>query len=92
MRHLQPVQEDPVCNLRVRADAFLLVVNLKHSTASKNDTYLIDTSNVLFIVSGAFVGLDKIVKHRVSKAVCPVSSRCTSLIAWTVHRVHTIIV
>ncbi|KAG1780262.1 P-loop containing nucleoside triphosphate hydrolase protein [Suillus placidus] len=31
------------------------------------DTYHIDTSNVLFILSGAFVGLDTIVKRRVSK-------------------------
>ncbi|KAG8218434.1 P-loop containing nucleoside triphosphate hydrolase protein [Butyriboletus roseoflavus] len=31
------------------------------------DTYNIDTSNVLFILSGAFVGLDTVVKRRVSK-------------------------
>lgn len=31
------------------------------------DTFHIDTSNVLFILSGAFVGLDSIVKRRVSK-------------------------
>lgn len=31
------------------------------------DTYHIDTSNVLFILSGAFVGLDTVVKRRVSK-------------------------
>ncbi|KAF8915818.1 P-loop containing nucleoside triphosphate hydrolase protein [Mucidula mucida] len=34
---------------------------------AKNDIYHIDTSNVLFIFSGAFVGLDKIVKQRISK-------------------------
>jgi ATP-dependent Clp protease ATP-binding subunit ClpX len=34
---------------------------------SKPDTYHIDTSNVLFILSGAFVGLDAIVKRRVAK-------------------------
>lgn len=34
------------------------------------DTYHIDTSNVLFILSGAFVGLDTVVKRRVSKGVC----------------------
>ncbi|KAG9317257.1 P-loop containing nucleoside triphosphate hydrolase protein [Chiua virens] len=31
------------------------------------DTYSIDTSNVLFILSGAFVGLDAVVKRRVAK-------------------------
>ncbi|KAK7695422.1 hypothetical protein QCA50_000058 [Cerrena zonata] len=31
------------------------------------DSYSIDTSNVLFILSGAFVGLDTIIKRRVSK-------------------------
>ncbi|KAK0243024.1 P-loop containing nucleoside triphosphate hydrolase protein [Armillaria nabsnona] len=35
---------------------------------AKNDIYHIDTSNVLFILSGAFVNLDKIVRQRVSKA------------------------
>ncbi|KAH9482410.1 ATP-dependent Clp protease ATP-binding subunit ClpX [Psilocybe cubensis] len=35
--------------------------------ASKPDVYHIDTSNVLFILSGAFVGLDKIIKQRVAK-------------------------
>jgi hypothetical protein len=34
------------------------------------DTFHIDTSNVLFILSGAFVGLDSVVKRRVSKGVC----------------------
>ncbi|KAH8094798.1 P-loop containing nucleoside triphosphate hydrolase protein [Cristinia sonorae] len=31
------------------------------------DSYSIDTSNVLFILSGAFVGLDNIIKRRVAK-------------------------
>ncbi|CAL1700556.1 unnamed protein product [Somion occarium] len=31
------------------------------------DSYSIDTSNVLFILSGAFVGLDTVIKRRVSK-------------------------
>ncbi|KAH7916125.1 P-loop containing nucleoside triphosphate hydrolase protein [Hygrophoropsis aurantiaca] len=35
--------------------------------AQRPDTYHIDTSNVLFILSGAFVGLDTVVKRRVSK-------------------------
>jgi len=39
-----------------------------YSTA-KTDTYHVDTSNVLFILSGAFVGLDQIIKQRVAKGV-----------------------
>lgn len=31
--------------------------------------YQIDTSNVLFILSGAFVGLDAVIKRRVAKGV-----------------------
>jgi ATP-dependent Clp protease ATP-binding subunit ClpX len=31
--------------------------------------YQIDTSNVLFILSGAFVGLDNVIKRRVAKGV-----------------------
>ncbi|KAF9057410.1 P-loop containing nucleoside triphosphate hydrolase protein [Panaeolus papilionaceus] len=34
---------------------------------NKPDVYHIDTSNVLFILSGAFVGLDKVIKQRVAK-------------------------
>ncbi|KIJ19981.1 hypothetical protein PAXINDRAFT_174520 [Paxillus involutus ATCC 200175] len=33
----------------------------------RSETYNIDTSNVLFILSGAFVGLDTVVKRRVAK-------------------------
>src|ERR1700760_711250 len=33
------------------------------------ETYQVDTSNVLFILSGAFVGLDKAVKKRIAKGV-----------------------
>lgn len=35
----------------------------------KTDSYSIDTSNVLFILSGAFVGLDSVIKRRVAKGV-----------------------
>ncbi|KNZ80046.1 ATP-dependent Clp protease ATP-binding subunit ClpX, partial [Termitomyces sp. J132] len=35
---------------------------------SKSETYHIDTSNILFILSGAFVGLEAIIKQRVSKS------------------------
>jgi ATP-dependent protease Clp ATPase subunit len=40
------------------------------SVPAKPDTYYIDTSNVLFILSGAFVGLDNVVKQRVATGVC----------------------
>ncbi|KAF8897263.1 P-loop containing nucleoside triphosphate hydrolase protein [Infundibulicybe gibba] len=33
----------------------------------KSDVYQIDTTNVLFILSGAFVGLDNVIKQRVAK-------------------------
>ncbi|KAG8690148.1 hypothetical protein FRC08_010645, partial [Ceratobasidium sp. 394] len=33
----------------------------------KSETYQVDTSNVLFILSGAFVGLDKVVLNRMSR-------------------------
>ncbi|KAG9047953.1 hypothetical protein FS837_001137 [Tulasnella sp. UAMH 9824] len=36
-------------------------------TPPKTETYQVDTTDILFIVSGAFVGLDKIVKSRVAK-------------------------
>ena len=39
------------------------------SSAGRNDTFAIDTSNVLFILSGAFVGLDSIIKRRTAKGV-----------------------
>ncbi|KZO92561.1 ClpX, ATPase regulatory subunit [Calocera viscosa TUFC12733] len=35
--------------------------------AGKAESYQIDTSNILFILSGAFVGLEKVVRQRVSK-------------------------
>ncbi|KAL0580936.1 ATP-binding protein [Marasmius crinis-equi] len=38
------------------------------AVAPKPDVYHIDTSNVLFILSGAFVGLEDIIKQRISKA------------------------
>ncbi|KAI8367375.1 P-loop containing nucleoside triphosphate hydrolase protein [Choanephora cucurbitarum] len=34
---------------------------------SKGETYSVDTSNILFILSGAFIGLEKIVTDRLSK-------------------------
>ncbi|EKM80461.1 hypothetical protein AGABI1DRAFT_113641, partial [Agaricus bisporus var. burnettii JB137-S8] len=38
-----------------------------HIATTKSDVYSIDTSNVLFILSGAFVGLEDIIKQRVAK-------------------------
>lgn len=35
----------------------------------KSETYQVDTTDILFIVSGAFVGLDKIIRNRMSKGV-----------------------
>lgn len=35
----------------------------------KGETYSVDTSNILFILSGAFVGLEKIISNRISKGV-----------------------
>ncbi|QRW11730.1 ATP-dependent Clp protease ATP-binding subunit ClpX [Ceratobasidium sp. AG-Ba] len=37
------------------------------SAGPKSETYQVDTSNVLFILSGAFVGLDKVVLNRMNK-------------------------
>lgn len=42
---------------------------------ARPDVYHIDTSNVLFILSGAFVGLDKVIKQRVAKGVCSLPFR-----------------
>lgn len=36
-----------------------------------NNQYEVDTSNVLFIFSGAFVGLEKIINRRLAKGVSP---------------------
>lgn len=35
----------------------------------KGETYAVDTSNILFILSGAFVGLDKAIQDRMAKGV-----------------------
>lgn len=52
-----------VCNVyQTRPD--LTSVNI-----ARPDSYSIDTTNVLFILSGAFVGLEKIIKQRISKGV-----------------------
>ncbi|KAI8982470.1 P-loop containing nucleoside triphosphate hydrolase protein [Mycotypha africana] len=45
--------------------------NINHPTSAtsngKGETYSVDTSNILFILSGAFVGLEKIIQNRVAK-------------------------
>ncbi|TFK55876.1 ClpX, ATPase regulatory subunit [Heliocybe sulcata] len=42
--------------------------NLREAAGSgRPETFHIDTSNVLFILSGAFVGLDNVIKRRVAK-------------------------
>ena len=37
------------------------------ASLSQQDIYTVNTSNILFICSGAFVGLDKIIIDRLSK-------------------------
>ncbi|WWC67201.1 uncharacterized protein I206_101108 [Kwoniella pini CBS 10737] len=37
------------------------------SPGGKGETYVVDTSNILFVLSGAFVGLDQIVNRRLGK-------------------------
>ena len=58
------------------------------------DTYHIDTSNILFIFSGAFVGLDQIVKRRVAKGVGVGMKRfwvpTKTLIVYRLYREHII--
>ncbi|KDR83407.1 hypothetical protein GALMADRAFT_132861 [Galerina marginata CBS 339.88] len=60
------------------------------ATPPKPDVYHIDTTNVLFILSGAFVGLDKIIQQRVVKGsigfTANLSSETTSLPFFTSNR------
>lgn len=39
------------------------------SAPNKGETYSVDTTNILFILSGAFIGLEKIISDRLSKGV-----------------------
>lgn len=41
-----------------------------HFIIAKSETYQVDTTDILFILSGAFVGLDKVVQQRLAKGVC----------------------
>lgn len=36
---------------------------------AKSEIYQVDTTDILFILSGAFVGLDKVVQQRLAKGV-----------------------
>ncbi|KNC97142.1 ATP-dependent Clp protease, ATP-binding subunit ClpX [Spizellomyces punctatus DAOM BR117] len=53
--------EGTVVNVTVKPGAS----SAKRNTAQGGEVYSIDTSNILFVCSGAFVGLDKIVQDRV---------------------------
>ncbi|KAK7470925.1 ATP-binding protein [Stygiomarasmius scandens] len=53
---------------------------------AKSDTHHIDTSNILFVVSGAFVGLEGIIRQRVSKAAMGFSTSSDSLPFFTSNR------
>lgn len=37
------------------------------SHVAKGDTFVVDTSNILFVLSGAFVGLEQIINRRIGK-------------------------
>lgn len=39
------------------------------ASGGKGETFVVDTSNILFILSGAFVGLESIVQRRLGKGV-----------------------
>ena len=56
--------------LAVRMRYIIAVLVILNNLAAKHDIYQIDTSNILFILSGAFVGLEKILKERIEKGVC----------------------
>lgn len=43
------------------------------NTGGKGETYAVDTSNILFILSGAFVGLDRTIQDRMAKGVSKIS-------------------
>lgn len=48
-----------------REKASLLLIN----TGGKGETFVIDTTNILFVLSGAFVGLESMVNRRLGKGV-----------------------
>lgn len=40
------------------------------SSMGTSEVYAVDTSNILFILSGAFVGLEDVIQKRLAKSVC----------------------
>jgi len=52
--------------------------NAVPAPAPKPDVYHIDTTNILFILSGAFVGLDNVIKQRVAKGSIGFTAHLTS--------------
>ncbi len=44
--------------------------SIVHFFVARPEVYHINTSNILFILSGSFVGLESIIKRRVAKGVC----------------------
>lgn len=58
---------------------------------AKVESYAVDTSNILFILSGAFSGLEGIIKRRVSKGVSALIMRPVhvSFNAASVHRFYS---
>jgi ATP-dependent Clp protease ATP-binding subunit ClpX len=48
---------------------FWMILMVTVFVKARPEAYHIDTSNILFILSGAFVGLDKVIKQRVAKGV-----------------------
>ena len=52
------------CCCTARSQNFTLI-----PIAAKGETFVVDTSNILFICSGAFIGLDMIVNSRLGKGV-----------------------
>ena len=53
---------------------FWMILIVTFFVKARPDVYHIDTSNVLFILSGAFVGLDKVIRQRVAKGVSDLPS------------------
>jgi ATP-dependent Clp protease ATP-binding subunit ClpX len=52
------------------------------SNSVKGDVFTVDTSNILFILSGAFIGLDRLITNRISKSSigfdAPIKSKSSS--------------
>ena len=48
---------------------FWMILIVTFFVKARPEAYQIDTSDVLFILSGAFVGLDKVIMQRVAKGV-----------------------